>query len=61
MAKFLHDRVENNVRKRENAGFPECFQKATLLGLLKRGLCGKGLMHLQKVSAHVSLYDLHGL
>ena len=37
----VFDRVENNVRKGENAGyqhfllFPQCFQKASFLGSLK--------------------------
>ena len=40
----LFDRVENIVGKGENAGyqhfllFPECFQKTSLLGLLKVGI-----------------------
>ena len=42
-------RVENIVEKGENAGyqyfllFPQCFQKVSFSGLLKSGLCGKGL------------------
>ena len=37
----VFDRLENYVRKEENAGhqyfflFPQCFQKASFLGLLK--------------------------
>ena len=46
---FEFERVENIVGKGENAGFqhfllfPQCFQKASSLGLLKTGLCGKEL------------------
>ena len=45
----LFDKVENTVRKAENAGyqhfllFPQCFPKPSSLGLLKLGLCGKEL------------------
>ena len=45
----LFDRVENTAGKGENAGyqhfllFPQCFQKASFLGSLKVGLCGKEL------------------
>ena len=43
---FVFDRVENIVRKEENAGdhfllFPQCFQKSCLSGLLKVGILGK--------------------
>ena len=42
--KIILGRVENIVRKGENAGyqhfllFPQCFQKTSLLGLLKVGI-----------------------
>ena len=42
--KFALGRLENNVEKRENAGyqhfllFPQCFQKASFPGLLKAGI-----------------------
>ena len=42
--KFVFERVENIVGKGENAGnqhfllFPQCFQKASILGLLKVGI-----------------------
>ena len=48
--KFVLGRGENIVGKGENDGyqhfhlFPQCFQKASLLGLLKLGLCGKRLI-----------------
>ena len=55
-------RVENIVGKGENAGyqhfllFPQCFQKASLLGSLKMWeLSGKELMQLQKVLTPVNL------
>ena len=41
---FLYDSVENIVGKRENAGyqhfllFPQCFQNASSIGLLKVGI-----------------------
>ena len=41
--------VENIAGKRENAGhqhfllFPQCFQKVSVSGSVKSGLCGKGL------------------
>ena len=44
---FILGRVENIVGKGENGGyqhfllFPQCFQKASILGSLKSGLCGK--------------------
>ena len=46
----VFDRVENTVGKGENASyqhillFPQCFQKASFLGVVKsRGLCGTEL------------------
>ena len=42
--KFVLERVENIVEKGENAGyqhfllFPQCFQKASILGSLKVGI-----------------------
>ena len=45
----LSDRTENFVEKEENAGyqhfllFPQCFQKPSISGSLKVGLCGKEL------------------
>ena len=42
----VFDRVENIVGKRENAGyqhfllFPQCFRKASFLGLLEFGILG---------------------
>ena len=47
--KFVVRTVENFVGKGENADyqhfllFPQCFQKVSLSGSLKSGLCGKGL------------------
>ena len=44
MAKIVLDKIENIVGKEENAGyqhfllFPQCFQKAFSLGLLKAGI-----------------------
>ena len=43
--KFILERVENITRKEENAGyqhfllFPQCFQKASLLGVIKCRNC----------------------
>ena len=41
--KFASGLVENIVGKGENAGFQQVFQKASSLGSLKVGLCGKEL------------------
>ena len=52
--KFVLERVENIVGKGENAGyqhfllFPQCFQKASTIGSLKSGLCGKELSHYER-------------
>ena len=46
---FVFHRVENIVRKGENAGylhfllFPQCFQIASFSGPSRSGLCGKEL------------------
>ena len=47
MMRFVSETVENIVGKGENAGywhfllFPQCFQKASLLGLVKVGIVWK--------------------
>ena len=35
---FVFERIENIVGKGENAGFPQCFQKASFSGSLKVGI-----------------------
>ena len=64
-------RVENILRKGENAGFqhfllfPQCFQKASFSGSLKVGIvCGKGFFtqHVQNMSYLLSsreVQDIH--
>ena len=57
--KFVLGSVENIVGKGENTGyqhlllFLQCFQKASLPGSLKSGLCGKELTKVAQVGYHI--------
>ena len=50
LVQFFSDRIENIVRKRENAGcqrfllFVHCFQKTSFSGLLKVSIMGKKVL-----------------
>ena len=68
--KIVPDREENNVGKRENAGyqhflfFPHFFSKGFFSRVLKSPDClekgkVKGLMHLQRSSQHMSACPVH--
>ena len=60
---FLFNTIEIIVGKGENTGyqhfllFPQWFQKATSYGVVKSGLCGKGLNNVESGAKQHSIID----